>query len=177
MKASRLTTSRTRRAMSASGRGTPRTPITAHVRPRLPSEQRLPSRRRTVMNEVAERGVVGQERHRLVDEVQNGDADRLSHPARRLGCGSPSQENENGHILSQPAPGAPLDPNVDGPAVETWRTRHGTHSDRSARHEGSAPALHPRLARGQPIYVAGQLPYDKDGNLVGKGDIKAQTRR
>jgi reactive intermediate/imine deaminase len=30
---------------------------------------------------------------------------------------------------------------------------------------------------GNTIYVAGQLPYDKDGNLVGKGDIRAQTRR
>ena len=30
---------------------------------------------------------------------------------------------------------------------------------------------------GNTIYVAGQLPYDKDGNLVGHGDIKAQTRR
>jgi enamine deaminase RidA (YjgF/YER057c/UK114 family) len=30
---------------------------------------------------------------------------------------------------------------------------------------------------GNTIHVAGQLPYDKDGNLVGKGDIKAQTRR
>jgi reactive intermediate/imine deaminase len=30
---------------------------------------------------------------------------------------------------------------------------------------------------GNHIYVAGQLPYDKDGTLVGKGDIKAQTRR
>ena len=30
---------------------------------------------------------------------------------------------------------------------------------------------------GQTIYVAGQLPYDKDGNLMGLGDIKAQTRR
>src|SRR5262245_54897798 len=43
------------------------------------------------------------------------------------------------------APGALLDPNVDGSVVETWRTRHGTHSDRSSRHEGPAPALHPRL--------------------------------
>ena len=25
--------------------------------------------------------------------------------------------------------------------------------------------------------MAGQLPFDKDGNLIGKGDIKAQTRR
>jgi 2-iminobutanoate/2-iminopropanoate deaminase len=25
--------------------------------------------------------------------------------------------------------------------------------------------------------VAGQLPYDKDGSIIGKGDIKAQTRR
>ena len=30
---------------------------------------------------------------------------------------------------------------------------------------------------GHTIYVAGQLPYDKDGNLVGVGDIRAQTRR
>ena len=30
---------------------------------------------------------------------------------------------------------------------------------------------------GQTIYVAGQLPYDRDGNLVGAADIKAQTRR
>ncbi len=30
---------------------------------------------------------------------------------------------------------------------------------------------------GNTIYVAGQLPYDKDGTLIGKGDIKAQTRR
>ena len=30
---------------------------------------------------------------------------------------------------------------------------------------------------GNHIYVAGQLPFDKDGNLIGKGDIKAQTRR
>ncbi len=27
------------------------------------------------------------------------------------------------------------------------------------------------------IYVAGQLPYDKDGNLVGPADIHAQARR
>jgi len=30
---------------------------------------------------------------------------------------------------------------------------------------------------GNTIYVAGQLPYDKDGTLIGVGDIKAQTRR
>ncbi len=30
---------------------------------------------------------------------------------------------------------------------------------------------------GNTIYVAGQLPYDKDGNLVGVGDIRAQARR
>ena len=53
----------------------------AHVGPRLPGEQRLASGRRTVMDEVGERGVVGQERHRLVDEVQDGDADRLGHRA------------------------------------------------------------------------------------------------
>src|SRR5918996_2663160 len=51
----------------------------AHVGPRLPGEQRLAAGRRTVMDEVVERGVVGQERHRLVDEVQNGDAECLSH--------------------------------------------------------------------------------------------------
>ncbi len=38
----------------------------AHVRPRLPGEQRLASGRRTVMDEVVERGVVGQERHRAM---------------------------------------------------------------------------------------------------------------
>src|SRR5262245_2849619 len=30
---------------------------------------------------------------------------------------------------------------------------------------------------GNTIYVAGQLPYDKDGNIVGVGDIHVQTRR
>ena len=30
---------------------------------------------------------------------------------------------------------------------------------------------------GAAAKAIGQLPYDKDGNLVGKGDIKAQTRR
>lgn len=30
---------------------------------------------------------------------------------------------------------------------------------------------------GNTIYVAGQLPYDKNGTLIGVGDIKAQTRR
>ena len=30
---------------------------------------------------------------------------------------------------------------------------------------------------GNTIYVAGQLPYDKDGNLIGVGDVRAQTRR
>ena len=30
---------------------------------------------------------------------------------------------------------------------------------------------------GQTIYVAGQLPYDSDGNLIGHGDIEAQARR
>src|SRR5438093_6000580 len=53
--------------------------------------------------------------------------------------------------------------NVDGPAVEKWRSRHGTHPDRSARHEGPAAALHPGWRVGNTIYVAGQLPYDKDG--------------
>jgi reactive intermediate/imine deaminase len=30
---------------------------------------------------------------------------------------------------------------------------------------------------GQTIYVAGQLPYDGSGTLIGHGDIKAQARR
>ena len=30
---------------------------------------------------------------------------------------------------------------------------------------------------GNTIYVAGQLPYDKDGNLVGKGDMRAQMEQ
>ena len=30
---------------------------------------------------------------------------------------------------------------------------------------------------GDTIYVAGQLPYDKDGNLVGPNDIHTQARR
>src|SRR5438552_410680 len=30
---------------------------------------------------------------------------------------------------------------------------------------------------GNTIYVAGQLPYDKDGNLVGPADIHVQARR
>src|SRR2546425_1714462 len=51
----------------------------AHVRPGLPGEQGFASGRRTVMDEVVERSVVGQERDRFMDEVQSGDADRLSH--------------------------------------------------------------------------------------------------
>ena len=30
---------------------------------------------------------------------------------------------------------------------------------------------------GNTIYVAGQLPYDKDANLVGPNDIRAQVRQ
>src|SRR2546426_12711646 len=40
-------------------------------------------------DEVVERGVVGQERHRLMDEVQNGNADQKS-----------LRRRSNGHILS-----------------------------------------------------------------------------
>src|SRR5258706_7926244 len=62
----------------------------AHVRPRLPDEQGLASGRRAVIDEVVERGVVGQKRHRLMDEVQHRDADRIRQVAssgrgRRLG--------------------------------------------------------------------------------------------
>jgi reactive intermediate/imine deaminase len=30
---------------------------------------------------------------------------------------------------------------------------------------------------GNTIYVSGQIAYDSNGNLVGEGDIKAQTRQ
>lgn len=30
---------------------------------------------------------------------------------------------------------------------------------------------------GRTVYVAGQISMDKDGNVVGKGDIRAQTRQ
>ena len=30
---------------------------------------------------------------------------------------------------------------------------------------------------GKTVYIAGQVPLDPDGNLVGKGDIEAQTHR
>lgn len=30
---------------------------------------------------------------------------------------------------------------------------------------------------GKHVYIAGQLAFDADGNLVGKGDIAAQTRQ
>jgi len=29
--------------------------------------------------------------------------------------------------------------------------------------------------RGRTIYVSGQVAFDKDGNVVGKGDLRAQT--
>lgn len=32
-------------------------------------------------------------------------------------------------------------------------------------------------ARGEHLYISGQIPLDADGNLVGKGDIEAQTRQ
>lgn len=32
-------------------------------------------------------------------------------------------------------------------------------------------------ARGEQIYISGQIPLDPDGNLVGKGDIKAQAHQ
>jgi 2-iminobutanoate/2-iminopropanoate deaminase len=39
----------------------------------------------------------------------------------------------------------------------------------------------PRFAQvtkiGNQVYVAGQTPMDADGNVVGKGDIEAQTRQ
>jgi enamine deaminase RidA (YjgF/YER057c/UK114 family) len=33
------------------------------------------------------------------------------------------------------------------------------------------------VSGGRMIYVAGQISMDKDGNVVGKGDIRAQTRQ
>lgn len=44
---------------------------------------------------------------------------------------------------------------------------------------GSAPPLapySPGVKVGGTIYVSGVLAMDSDGNIVGKGDIKAQTR-
>jgi hypothetical protein len=56
----------------------------AHVGARLPAQQRLALGRRARIDEVVVGGVVGQERHRLVGKVQDGDADRLGHEPRLL---------------------------------------------------------------------------------------------
>lgn len=45
---------------------------------------------------------------------------------------------------------------------------------------GSAPPLapySPGVRVGDTIYVSGVLAMDSDGNIVGEGDIKAQTRQ
>src|SRR5207247_1044861 len=59
--------------------------------------------------------------------------------------------------------------NVDGPAVEKWRSRHGTHPDRSARHEGPAAALHPWLARGQHHLRGGPVALRQRRQSRGQG--------
>lgn len=44
----------------------------------------------------------------------------------------------------------------------------------------AAPAghySHAIVASGRTLYVAGQVPLDETGQLVGKGDIEAQTRQ
>ncbi len=57
---------------------------TAHVRARLPGKQCLSSGWRALVDEVVIGGVVGQERHRFVGEVQDGDADGLAGHRERL---------------------------------------------------------------------------------------------
>jgi aminoacrylate peracid reductase len=45
--------------------------------------------------------------------------------------------------------------------------------------KGSAPPLapySPATKAGNAVYVSGTLPLDSAGNLVGKGDVRAQTR-
>jgi aminoacrylate peracid reductase len=45
--------------------------------------------------------------------------------------------------------------------------------------KGSAPPLapySPGTKAGNAVYVSGTLALDSNGNLVGKGDVKAQTR-
>ena len=45
--------------------------------------------------------------------------------------------------------------------------------------EGSAPPLapySPGVRAGNTVYVSGVVSLDADGNTVGKGDVKAQTR-
>ena len=45
--------------------------------------------------------------------------------------------------------------------------------------KGSAPPLapySPGTKAGSAVYVSGTLALDSAGNLVGKGDVKAQTR-
>ncbi|HEX6286793.1 MAG TPA: RidA family protein [Acidimicrobiia bacterium] len=34
-----------------------------------------------------------------------------------------------------------------------------------------------RISRGTTIYIAGQVAWDEEGNLVGAGDFEAQTRQ
>ena len=58
----------------------------AHVVSWIPAEQRLAFGGRAFVDEVLARGVVGQEGHRLVDEVQDGDADRLAGHALQFGA-------------------------------------------------------------------------------------------
>lgn len=45
---------------------------------------------------------------------------------------------------------------------------------------GSAPPLapySPGVKAGNTVYVSGVLAMDSDGNIVGEGDVKAQTRQ
>src|SRR5262245_18491184 len=78
---------------------------------------------------------------------------------------------ERAHTIPA-APRAPLDPNAT--------SRPSGHGGLvMARIPIAPPGMKDQRPRytlgrrvGNTIYVAGQLPYDKDGNLVGKGDIK-----
>ena len=63
------------------------------------------------------------------------------------------------------------------------RTAHGSRGTRRARGDGASPTTRARSGSPRPsasatlIYVAGQVAWDKDGEIVGKGDLLAQSRQ
>ncbi len=44
-------------------------------------------------------------------------------------------------------------------------------------HDTTAFSYSHATRMGDLIFVAGQVPHDRDGNLVGKGDVRAQTEQ
>src|SRR5262249_44161745 len=74
----------------------------------------------------------------------------------------PPEEIERAHTIAARARGART-------LVEKWRSRHGTHPDRSARHEGPAAALHSRLARGQHHLRGGPVGLRQGRQTSGQG--------